>query len=334
MTKVLITGGTGFIGSHLVARCVQAGHDVRVLARPENPIAKEYEKQGIEVVYSDIRDPQGVEQAVRGVKIVYHLAALVTDWAPKPLFREMNIESMRHICQASLKHGVEAFVNMSTCDVFGCRIDADVDEDTKYQYWGEPYPDTKIDAANLAWDFYGQGLPVTAVYPCWVYGPGDRTLVPLPADAIRKREFIFWSKQALMYPTYVDNLVDLAMLTASNPKAIGEGFLVHDGEGESIRNFTAQIAAAIGAPKPDIHIPYELAYSLAWMAQTTGKIAGRKFRPFLTTYLVKNFALRTRYSIDKAQRLLGWTPRIRYAEGFQRTMEWLKSSNPELWKMK
>ena len=87
-------------------------------------------------------------------------------------------------------------------------------------------------------------MPLTMVYPLWVFGEGDQTFVPLLADAIIKKELIFWRKGAIVWPTYIDNLVDLLMLISEDERAIGNGYLVHDGESTTLEDFCTGIAVA------------------------------------------------------------------------------------------
>lgn len=142
-----------------------------------------------------------------------------------------------------------------------------MDENIPLQYWGEPYADSKIDAEKVMRRYYKEkGLPLTMVYPLWVYGEGDQTFVPLLADAIIKRELLFWREGAIIWPTYIDNLVDFLMLIAEDERAIGNGYLVHDGELTTLEleEFCAGIAKALGIPPVKTHIPY-------WSAMTAAR---------------------------------------------------------------
>ncbi len=334
MRKVLITGATGFIGSHLLARNLKDGNRVRIFALPDDSKAKEHEGHGLEVFYGDIRDYQAVGKAVNGVQVVFHLAAVVTDWAPKELFKQVNIDGMRNICQASFRSRVERFIEVSTNDVFGLKEGVVIDETFDFSYWREPYPDTKLEATKIAWEFCQKGLPVSMVYPCWVYGPGDLTFVPLIADAVKKGEMIFWRKDVIVWPAYVENVVDLLIVISEHPLAVGHSFLVHDGQCDTFQNFSSRIAEAIGAKKPKLHIPFWTAYSVACTMELIWKALGKKSRPLLTRYAVKNLGSRLQFTIKKARELLDWNPPVSYEEGFRRTMEWLTQTDPELWKQK
>ncbi|OVE80426.1 hypothetical protein BVY01_00345 [bacterium I07] len=334
MKKVLITGGTGFIGSHLVRANLAAGNRVRILALPDDPSAQIHRDLGCEIHSGDIRNFEDIERATSDIEIVFHLAAVVSDWAPRKLFHDVNITGMKNICRACLHNSTGRLIEVSTNDVFGLRENVIIDETFNFEYWGEPYADTKLEAARIVFEYSKMGLPISMVYPCWVYGPGDLTFVPLVADAIRKQDLIFWRKDVIIWPTYIDNVIDLLMVTAEHPAAVGEGFLVHDGVSDTFQHFSKKISESIGEQSPRLHIPYWSAYTAAWLMEFKGKMLNRHKRPLLTRYTVKNLGSRLQFSIQKAEKLLGWTPIIDYQTGFERTMSWLEQTNPDLWRQK
>ncbi len=326
MKKVLITGATGFIGHHVVKANLAKGNKVRALVLPGDKGEDGLRQQGVEVINGDIRDYEAVRRAVGDVDIIFHTAAVVTDWAPRKLFWEVTVGGAENICRAAVDAKVSRLVDISTCDVFGTDESIVMDESMPLQYWGEPYADSKIDAEKVMRRYHKeQGLPLTMVYPLWVFGEGDQTFVPLLADAIIKKELIFWRKGAIVWPTYIDNLVDLLMLISEDERAIGNGYLVHDGESTTLEEFCAGIAEAMGVPPIKTYIPYWLAMTAAWVMEFIWKLLRIRMRPLLTTYTVTNLGSRFRFSIDKARRELGWKPRITYREGFRQTMEWLKT---------
>ena len=326
MKDVLITGATGFIGRHVVKANLAKGNRVRAFVLPGDAGEAWLRQQGVEVVSGDIRDYEVVRRAVGSVDIIFHTAAIVTDWAPKKLFWDVTVGGAENICRAAVDAKVSRLVDISTCDVFGTDESKVMDESMPLQYWGEPYADSKIDAEKVMRRYHKeQGLPLTMVYPLWVFGEGDQTFVPLLADAIIKSELLFWREGAIVWPTYIDNLVDLLMLISEDERAIGNGYLVHDGESTTLEEFCAGIAEALGVPPVKTHIPYWSAMTAARVMEFIWKLFRIRMRPLLTTYTVTNLGSRFRFSIDKAQRELGWKPRITYKEGFRKTMEWLKT---------
>jgi nucleoside-diphosphate-sugar epimerase len=324
MSTVYITGATGFIGGHLVRANLAAGNAVRALTLAGDPGAEDLRRAGVEVAIGDIRDAAAVAKSMAGADIVYHCAAVVTDWAPKKLFAEVTVGGTENVCRAALAAGVKRLVKLSTNDVFGLDESTVLTEESPLSPWHEPYPDFKIQAEEVAWRYYREkGLPVTMVYPCWVFGPGDRTFVPLLADAILNNEMIFWRKDVLVWPAYIDNLADLLARIAVDDRAVGHGYLVHDGESTTLQAFCAAIAEALGTRPPNRHIPYAAAYAAAAVMEALWKLTGRTSRPLLTTYTVKNLGSRLRFSINKAARELDWRPPVSYPEGLRRTLEWL-----------
>ncbi|MBP7603767.1 MAG: NAD-dependent epimerase/dehydratase family protein, partial [Spirochaetes bacterium] len=120
MRNVLITGASGFIGGHLVEANLKKGNRVRAMVLPGDPGAERLSKRkGVQVVNGDVRDYESVRRACAGMDIVFHCAAVVTDWAPKALFREVTVGGTENMCRAALAAQVSRFVDMSTNDVFG-----------------------------------------------------------------------------------------------------------------------------------------------------------------------------------------------------------------------
>jgi 2-alkyl-3-oxoalkanoate reductase len=335
MKKVLITGATGFIGGNLVKGNLAKGNKARAMVLAGDPGAKLLKDKGVEVVEGDVRDYNSIRKAMEGIEIVFHCAAVVTDWAPKSLFEQVTVGGAENMCRAACDVGVLRFVDMSTCDVFGIIEDRVMDESFPLKPWNEPYPDYKIRSEEIMWRYHKEkGLPVTMVYPCWVFGEGDLTFVPLLADSIVKRDLIFWRKDALVWPTYIDNLVDLLLLISEDPRAVGNGYLVHDGEFTTLQEFCAEIAKTLGVPPITTHIPYGVAYAASWVMELIWRMLGIKTRPLLTTYTVKNLGSRFRFSIEKAEKQLGWKPKISYKEGMATTMKWLKTLDLKTLKQK
>jgi len=335
MTKMLITGATGFIGGHLLTETLERGHQVRALVRPGHPRIPELVQKGVEVMVGDIRDQAVVETAVDGMAVVFHCAAAVTDWAPSASFRQVTVGGTRHVCRAAAKADIKRLVYVSTNDVFGRDENRILDETGSFESWNEPYPDHKIKAEKICRLFMReQRLPVTIVYPCWVYGENDFTLVANLADAILKGDMLFWRRGAFFYPLYVKNLVSLMMVLAEDERAVGQGYLAHDGRSVMLEEFCAAIAAALEVPPVTRRIPYPLAYLGAWGLEIGWRLLRRKERPVLTTYAVRNLGSRMRFSIAKAERELGWKPPVPFEIGLAETLAWLKTVDRQRLKIK
>jgi len=322
--NVLVTGATGFIGSHLVRRNLAEGHRVRALVRPGNSLGIDLQDRGVEVAWGDLTDAQSIREAVAGSDVVFHAAATVTDWAPRKQFEAVNVQGTENVCRESLQAGVQRLVFVSTCDVFGLREGIVIGEDSGYHPWGEPYPDTKIRSSQLAMDYNEKGLPVSMVYPCWVYGPGDKTFMPLLADAVATRQMLYFRRGAILWMSYIDNVIDLLMLLAEHPKAPGHGFLVHDGTCLTLEDMCDRLAAVLQVKRITRRIPYWLAYSIGWVVQNIARLLRKKLRPLVTTYSVKIMGSKLQFTIEKAQKMLGWTPPVSCEQGLETSFRWLK----------
>lgn len=326
MKKVLITGATGFIGNNLVQANITKGNKVRTLVLKNDPDEEKLKSLDVEIFHGDIREYDSVRKAASGMDIIFHCAAVVTDWAPWKLFQDVTIGGIENVCKAGMDAGVSRLVDISTNDVFGTDESKVMDETFPLKPWGEPYPDSKIEAEKITWRYYKEKkLPVTMVYPCWAFGPGDKTFVPLLADAIVKRDLIFWRKNVLVWPTYIENLVDLLLLISEDDRAVGNGYLVHDGESVTLQDFCTKIAETLEVKPVHTHIPYSAAYAGAVIMEAMWKLLNIKTRPLLTTYTVKNLGSRLKFSIEKAGRDLGWKPKVPFQEGFTKTLAWLKT---------
>src|SRR6266511_1401416 len=179
----LVTGSTGFLGSHLVERLRAAGHRVRALARNPNR-ARFLEGTGAEVVLGDVTVPASLAPAVEGVDVVFHTAALVTNWAPWPAFLATTVAGTENLLEAAARAAVARFVHVSTIRVYDdryCRRHGVVREDAPhgkrgFRHFGH-YSRAKVLAEAAVWRWASR-LPVSVVRPAWIYGPRDESILP------------------------------------------------------------------------------------------------------------------------------------------------------------
>jgi nucleoside-diphosphate-sugar epimerase len=331
---VLITGASGFIGSHLVDRCLRDGYHVKALVRKGNARIDALKKSGVEVIVGDVREAASVGDAVRGCDIVLHAAALTSDWGPMQDFLDINVGGTKKVCDSARKHGVKRLVHVSSFECFAHYQLDRIDEKSPFAPRNASYADTKIASTKEVWDAKRRGVSVSVVYPVWVYGPGDRTLFPLLADGIKKRQMFYWTHNARMSLVYIDNLVDLIMLAATHPAADGEGFLACDEEDMTFEGLCQRIAEGIGSPAPTLYLPYKLVHTLAGiMEKVYRRFEGTK-RPLITRQAVEVLASRAVVDCSKARKTLGWRSLVAQDDGIRRTLDWLKTVDPSEWKVK
>jgi len=324
----VVTGGAGFVGTALVGRLLADGDRVRAVVPPHDPFTPDlraaHPSDALEIVSADVTDWDTLAPAFAGATRVFHTAALVHAWAPWERFQAVNVGGARNVARAVLEHGVARLVHVSTTDVFGFPEGARVlDEQSPFRRWREPYADTKIEAEELLWTWRREhGLPLTVIYPGWVYGPGDRAFFPALAEAIAGGFMLFWARGIRLAWAYVENLVDACVLASEAPGAVGEGYIVFDTlEGPPLEDVCGRIAARIGAAPPAWHVPYALALTLARAAERLWRAVGARRAPPLRSVDVKAFGDQWTFSNAKARRALGWSPRVGIDEGMERALD-------------
>jgi nucleoside-diphosphate-sugar epimerase len=327
----VVTGAAGFLGKALVWRLLAEGDVVRAIVLKGDPLVDELRNashQGatLEVVEGDVTDYGSIQTAFRKATRVFHTAAVVHAWASWETYRRVNVGGTRNVARAVMEHGVPRLVAVSTSDVFGIpRGGERMDESSALRPWSEPYPDSKIEAEIWLWQFRAEtGLPLSVIYPCWIYGPGDRALFPSFAEAIGAGVMVYWFRNVRLAWVYIDNLVDACLLASEDPAAVGSGYLVHDGmDGPTLDQVCARIADTIGARRPRLRIPYRLMYGAAASMQLLWRFLRIKEPPLLRTVDIKAFGFQWELSNDKVQRELGWSPRVSIEEGMKRALEYL-----------
>ena len=325
MPTYLVTGGTGFVGSHVADAAVSRGA-VRALARPGSD-TKHLESVGAQVVPGDLTDPDALRRAADGADYVVHCAAKVGDWGPVEEYRAVNVDGLRALLEAVRGRPLKRFVHVSSLGVYEARHHHGTDE-------AEPLPEShidgytqsKVECERLALEeFRKHGTPVTILRPGFIYGPRDRTVLPRLADRLRKGDVVYIARgRHALNTTYVGNLVDAILLALDSPKAVGEVFNVTDGEFVSKRRFFEAIADGLGLPRPRMSIPLWLAKPLARWREGVFRRKNKPHPPRITQASVKFAGLNLDFSIAKARTVLGYDPQVGFDEGMKRALDWYR----------
>jgi nucleoside-diphosphate-sugar epimerase len=320
----LVTGGSGFLGSHLVEALVARRERVRVLARPTSR-TDHLESLGVELAYGDLSDVSSLENALQSIDRVYHCAALAADWGAWDAFRAVNVSGVDNLMAAALEANVDKVIHVSTTDVYG-HPDYPADESTPFRFRGWPYGDTKIEGEQLVWDYHRQhGLPVTVVRPVNIYGPRSTTFVMEIVDLLKDGGMIHigsGTKPAGL--AYVSNVVDLMLRAADSDESVGQAYNACDGSTVTWRQYVDRLAEIVGVPSPRIVIPHRLAYLLGWGMEKLYGALRITSRPLLTRMTADLFSTDQNFPIEKARRELGYDPQVEFDEGMQRVQAWLR----------
>jgi len=187
MSKVLITGATGFIGNHVTRLCLEKGDEVRVMVMPgedRSPL----DGMDVEFVEGNLLDVESLKKAVKGVEQLYHLAAMFAIWTKDPdLHYKINVDGARGMMEAALAEGVEKVVFTSSVAAIGIHEGERSTEKTAFNAWpwASEYILSKFISHQMVKGMVSEGLPVSMVLPGLPFGPGDRAPTPTGTMIIR-----------------------------------------------------------------------------------------------------------------------------------------------------
>ncbi len=324
--QVLVTGGTGFVGSHLVRRLLAHGHRVRTLDKNPGLFDLELQQLGAEVVAGSVSDAEVVDRCVEACDIVYHLASPFGDiLQPDSVYWDVEVTGTRNVLEASRRHDIRRVVHCSTQGVHGSLTETPGDENSAFDPQ-DYYCYSKVEGERVCQEFLARGMDIVIVRPTSVYGPGDtRGWLELYRMVARGWFPMIGDGKTLNHPVYVENLAELFELAASAPGAKGRVYLAGDDQPVTLTELVRGVAEALGTEVRIIRFPwYEAARLGASIVETVSKSMSMKppvFRRRLSWYKT-NRAFR----IDRAKEELGYEPRINLKEGLARTAEWYRSA--------
>jgi nucleoside-diphosphate-sugar epimerase len=321
--KVLVTGGTGFTGSHLTRRLLQRGHHVVVIDSQPGLFFDELKKLGAEILIGSVTDRSLIDRAVPGCEVVHHVAAAFRKVnLPKNVYWDVNVEATRYLLQTSLNHGVKAFVYCSTCGIHGHVKGRQADEKSPIAP-ADYYQFTKYEGEKVVAEFLGKGLKIVTLRPTAIYGPGDPERFFMLFKMVNKgRFFMFGNGEAHYHPVHVENLVDAFELAAASEKGDGQVYLIGDEHHYSLNELVSAIARALGVKIKVWRLPFWPLWSAALLCE----IGYKPFRvdPPLFRRRVDWFRQNRAFSIAKAKSELGYQPKISLEEGLRQTGRWYR----------
>jgi nucleoside-diphosphate-sugar epimerase len=323
---ILITGATGMAGNLAARRAVDVGYDVRVLVRSlasQGPLPL----PNVERYVGDLAAPESLPAALEGVDYVVHAAAFAGDWGPVEKYRAINVFALEHLLTAAKREGrLKRWIQISSLGVYPARHHHGTDETTPPDVQGlDGYTRTKAEAEILLKDFAQRNdLPFVILRPGFMYGPGDRHILPRLIEKIEAGKMkLIGDGQKLMNNTYVGNLIDAVLLSLEKDAALGETFNIRDGRLVTREEFVGTIADYLGKPRPG-RVPLPVARFATGIFEGLARLRRSETAPLLTRARIKFLTLNLDFSIAKAQRLLGYEPRVDFQEGMRAALEWAK----------
>lgn len=316
---VLVTGATGFIGRRLVSRLLEEGAAVRALVLEGDPGEAHLPKESVELIRGSVTDARAASRAAQGTEVVFHLAAVVGDWAPEELFREVTIEGTRNVLSAAADAGARA-VLASSIVVYGDAIGrVECAEDQPFGEAAGAYGRSKQEQERIAADLgQSKALSVTTLRLANVFGPGSRPWVEMAIDQLKSgAPALIGRGDQNAGLCYVDNAAEAFVRAGLTPSAAGRAYNVSDASDITWRRYFEDLARVSGS-RPPGSLPLPIARIAARACEGVWSALRLKGRPPVTREALNLVSSHHRIPIDRARRELGFEPKVAYEEGMAR----------------
>ncbi len=319
----LVTGGTGFTGSHLVRRLLERGGSVRVLDNQPGLFHDELRDLGAEITIASVTDEDAVRRCVEGCEVVHHLAAAFRKLnVPQSHYSDVNEQGTRIVCRACVDFGVRKLVYCSTCGVHGHVQGESATEDSPIAP-ADYYQQTKYDGEVVVQEFVRDGLDATTLRPTAIYGPGDPGRFVMLFRLCKRGTFTMFGDGRVHYhPVHIENLVDAFELAATVPGVTGEAFLAADDRSYSLTDLVHEVGRAMDLDMKIRRLPFAPLRAAAVVCEAVCKPIG--VSPPLFPRRVDWFRQHRSFDITKARRMLGYEPRVGLDEGLRQTGDWYR----------
>ena len=332
--NLLVTGSTGFLGRYVVGEALRRGHQVRAVARPVSDVSRmEWSRdERVEIVRADLRSPRGLEEVVRGVDAVIHLAAEKGG----DLYGQLGgtVVATEHLISAVHSVGVHRFILTSSFSVYDYRKisrGAVLTEQSPLEAVPaerDAYCETKLLQERLVTE--DDRLKWTVLRPGAIFGPGNEWTARLGMQA-GASHWIRIGGGARLPLTYVENCAEAVVMAAECDSAIGTILNVFDDEMPTQRSYCRAIASRMD-PRPRVWVvPYFVMRLLAWSAHLTSRIAFRGQARLPQIFRTPSLLARSkplRYDGKLIRKTLNWNPRYSLTQSLKRCFH--SRPNPEL----
>ena len=323
--KALVTGATGFIGSHLVEALVQQGARVRCLVRTKNHLGwvKDFP---VEFVVGNCQEKNSLKQAVQDVDQVFHLAGAITAVKEKTYF-EVNGLGTENLVQACIENNprLKKFIYISSQAAAGPSRNAGGKKESDPCQPVSPYGKSKLLGEELALS-HSHELPLLILRPCAVYGPRDKGFYTLCKCLSRRINPVLADHDQHISMCHVQDIVRAIVLSAETRTESGEIFFLSDGHDYRMAEIGDIFAQTMAISPLNIPLPKQMLFGMAFVAEFFSRVTGKPFimsRGKVEEMIQNNWLC----DITKARTVLGYEPRISLARGAELTVAWYKKEN-------
>jgi predicted dehydrogenase/nucleoside-diphosphate-sugar epimerase len=317
--SILVTGGSGFLGTALLRSLATSGESVRVLAR-RAPLNEFASNPRISYLQGDLGQPEVVERAMEGIETVYHVGAAMNGWWED--YQAGTLHGTRNVAESARRHGVKKVVYVSSLSVLeyitlktGQRVDETAALEREPQRRGF-YTQSKLEAERIVVDAISRGLNAVIVRPGQIFGRGAEQFAPYGTISMAGRWFVMGNGKTELPLVYVDDVVDALILAAKTDAADGKIVQLVDPKSVNQREYVS-FARRRDASLKVGYVPLPVLYTAALGLEILSKLLGRSVP--LTFYRLRSLKSRLAFDCSAAKDLLGWFPRKGVRLGLEET---------------
>lgn len=323
MTRALVTGANGFLGSYIVQQLVERGYSVRALMRRKDELVS---GMGVETAQADVRNLESVEAACEGIDIVFHVAAISGIWGSWKMYHGTNTVGTRNVVEACIRQKVPRLVYTSSPSVtFNGDHQFNQNETAPYaKRWLCNYPHSKALAEQYVLEANEEGTLMTcALRPHLIWGPRDKHLIPRLVERAKSKKLrrvgdgtnevdsIFVENAAMAHLMAADAL-------QSGSPVCGSAYFLSQDEPVNCWSWINDILQLAGLPRVRKSISFTAAYRLGYMLECYHEIFNIESEPRMTRFLASQLAKSHYFDISRAKRDFGYYAKVSTEEGMRR----------------
>jgi nucleoside-diphosphate-sugar epimerase len=322
--RIFVTGALGFIGAHFVERALSAGHDVTGTYRRVDGVKAELLRkltaQGARLSPGDVLEPDTYSTLLQGADCICHFAAAFKGSGHSEAdFKRINVVGTERVLAAGAKAGVRRFVLCSTAGIYGQSLAGVTDEDAPARPWNAYERSKHAAEQHLRTRAFELGMEYVILRPAVVYGPRDDRLLKLFRAAAKGRFPLFGPGAGRRHMVYVTDVVDAFVLGCKVPEAANQDMIIAGPEAVPLRVMLDVLADVVRRKRCGPRLPLTPMLLIAAIVEDGCKLLGVK--PPLYRRRMDFYRSDAAFDCTRAQRLMGWSPRVDLREGLHRTYE-------------
>lgn len=325
MKKILVTGGTGFLGKSLSLRLVSSGYDVTAMGR-DSVKGLALEKSNITYAEGDLRDQNFVRNVTKKVDIVFHCGALSSIWGHKQDFISINVDGTQNIIDGCLENSVQRLIYVSSPSIYSQFANKEnltekselPQNPLNFYAASKLISESRIDLATK------KGLQTFTIRPRAIFGPEDQTIFPRLIRLAEKGSFPLLNQGlAKVDLTYVENVVDsLILCMQADEKFSGQKYNITNGQPTCFVDLVQKLFQLLNLKVTYKHVPVNVMYLVAAIMEGTCRLLPSFPEPKLTRATVGYLAYGQTFDITKARQELGYSPQVSLDDGLLRFAKW------------